>query len=156
MEAALGITSAASPAHAEIVVPKPEPIAAAVPVADSSAHGKLETQMGLTWVNRVGAVTLVIGVAFFFKYAIDNRWIGETGRVLLGVIAGCLPLAVADHFWRRDQETFAQGICGSGIAVLYLSFYASFAFYHLVPQAVAFLLFSLTCGSDSRLAHQRH
>ena len=152
MEAALGIASAASPVHAEIVVPKPEPLAAAVPVADSAAHGKLETQMGLTWVNRVGAVTLVIGVAFFFKYAIDNRWIGETGRVLLGFIAGCLTLAVADHFWRRDQETFAQGICGSGIAVLYLSFYASFAFYHLVPQAVAFLLFSLTTGLAGVLA----
>lgn len=120
--------------------------------ATSPATPKLETQVGLTWINRVGAVTLIIGVGFFFKYAIDNRWIGETGRVSLGAIAGMMTLAVADHFWRRDQKTFAQGICGTGIAVLYLSFYASFAFYHLVPLAVAFLLLSLTTAVAGALA----
>src|SRR5687768_7306716 len=45
----------------------------------------LETQVGLTWINRIGSITLVLGIAFFFKYAVDNEWIGESGRVLLGV-----------------------------------------------------------------------
>ena len=35
----------------------------------------LETTVGLTWVNRGGAVTLALGVAFAFKYAVDNAWI---------------------------------------------------------------------------------
>ena len=42
----------------------------------------------MVWVNRIGVITLVLGVAFFFKYAVDNRWIGETGRVVLGILAG--------------------------------------------------------------------
>jgi hypothetical protein len=33
-------------------------------------------------------VTLVLGIAFFFKWAVDNQWIGPGGRVILGVIAG--------------------------------------------------------------------
>ena len=32
----------------------------------------------------VGAVVLVLGVAFFLKYAFDNKWITESMRVVLG------------------------------------------------------------------------
>src|SRR5437899_3226534 len=44
----------------------------------------LETRLGLAWINRIGALTLVFFVAFTFKYAVDNAWIGPAGRVELG------------------------------------------------------------------------
>ena len=110
---------------------------AGVPHSQEKQH--LETRMGLTWVNRIGVITLIIGVAFFFKYAIDNQWIGETGRVILGVLAGLATLGAGDFLWKRGQKIYAQGICGLGISILYLSFYASFAFYHLLPQAASFV-----------------
>ncbi|MBV9268446.1 MAG: DUF2339 domain-containing protein, partial [Acidobacteriaceae bacterium] len=106
----------------------------------------LETKLGLTLLNRVGAVTLVLGIAFFFKWAVDNNWIGPAGRVLLGVIAGLCGLAIADRLWHRSQQVFAQGVTGASIAVLYVSIYAGFAFYHLVPQALAFLLMVCITG----------
>jgi uncharacterized membrane protein len=111
-----------------------------------------ETQMGLTWVNRIGVVTLILGVAFFFRYAIDNQWIGETGRVVLGILAGLGCIAAADRLWFRGQRVFAQGISGLGIALLYLSFYAGFGFYHFLPQPVAFLLMLLTTTTACALA----
>jgi uncharacterized membrane protein len=120
------------------------------PAPEARPH--LETRMGLTWINRIGVITLMFGVAFFFKYAIDNQWIGETGRVVLGVIAGLLTLAAGDILWRREHKIFAQGICGLGISILYLSFYASFGFYHLLPQAVAFVLMALTTATAGALA----
>src|SRR5438270_477354 len=97
----------------------------------------LETKVGLTLVNRIGVITLVLGVAFFFKWAVDNDWIGPAGRVILGVLAGCGALAAADFLFRKTQKTFAQGIAGAGLAILYLAGYAAFGFYHLVPQTVA-------------------
>src|SRR5258708_5187729 len=105
------------------LLPTPEP-----PIAPPASAGapRFETRMGLTWINRIGVLTLVIGVAFFFKYAIDNQWIGETGRVVLGILAGLATLAAADFVWRRDQKVFAQGVCGLGVSILYLSFYATF------------------------------
>ena len=106
----------------------------------------LETKVGLTILNRVGVVTLVLGIAFFFKWAADNNWIGPTGRVILGIVAGLAVLVGADILWRKKQEIFAQGLTGAGIAVLYLSIYASFGFYHLILQWFAFLLlFVVTC-----------
>src|SRR5205085_7934714 len=112
----------------------------------------LETRMGLTWINRIGVLTLVIGVAFFFKYAVDSQWIGETGRIVLGVLAGLATLAAGDFVWRRDQKIFAQGICGLGISILYLSFYATFGFYHLLPQAAAFVLMVAVTAMAGALA----
>lgn len=35
------------------------------------------------------AILLIFAATvFFLKYAFDNRWIGELGRVILGVAAG--------------------------------------------------------------------
>ena len=97
-------------------------------------------KVGLTLINRIGVITLVLGVAFFFKWAVDNNWIGPAGRVILGLFAGLGTLAAGDLLWRKAQRAFAQGITGTGIAVLYLASYAAFGFYHLIPQALAFLL----------------
>ncbi len=106
----------------------------------------LETKVGLTIVNRVGVVTLVLGIAFFFKWAVDNNWIGPGGRVVLGVLAGLGTLAISDKLWHTGQKIFAQGLTGAGIAVLYLSVYAAFGFYHLILQWFAFLLLFLISG----------
>ena len=104
------------------------------------AQPKLETQVGLSWVNRIGAITLVLGVAFFFKYAVDNDWIGPTGRVLIGLLAGLAGIVTAERVWSCGHKVFAQGIAGASASVLYLSFYAAFSLYQLIGPSVAFLL----------------
>ncbi len=135
----------------EKVLTETLPVVEPVPGREKSATApaptkpKLETKVGLTIVNRIGVVTLVLGVAFFFKWAVDNNWIGPGGRVILGVLAGFAALGAADFLWRKGQQVFAQGVTGTGVAVLYLAFYAAFGFYHLIPQGFAFLLmFSVT------------
>src|SRR5262249_30753595 len=69
---------------------------------------------------------------------------GPGGRVAMGVFAGLAALGGADRMWRGGQKTYAQGISGLGVAILYLSFYASFGFYHLVEPGFAFVLMVLT------------
>ena len=112
----------------------------------------LESKVGLTIVNRIGAITLVLGVAFFFKWAVDNNWIGPAGRVMLGLLAGFSTLAAADFTWRKRQQVFAQGITATGIAIIYLALYAAFDFYHLIPQSGAFLLLVATTAMAAVLA----
>lgn len=96
-----------------------------------------ETQFGLTAVNRIGALTLAIGIIFFFKYAVDNQWIGALGRTLLGVAGGLALIGAAEWLRHRGERVFAQGIAGCGLAVLYITCYAAFAWYHLVGQTAA-------------------
>jgi hypothetical protein len=128
---------------------KPEPVDAAPP---PSPKPQLETRIGLAWANRVGAITVVLAVAFAFKYAVDNDWIGPAGRVMLGVLTGFGALAFADRLWRGDHKTYAQGICGGGVSILYLSYYAAFGFYHLVDPALAFVLMVSAVAMGGALA----
>jgi uncharacterized membrane protein len=124
--------------------PSPQPIDR---VQTSNRNSQqLESRLGLTIVNRIGAITLAIGIVFFFKYAVDNKWIGASGRVVLGVITGLLLIGVADWLRKRDQRVFSQGVCGCGLAILYISLYASFAYYQILPQAVAFVAMVAACG----------
>lgn len=124
-----------------------EPAPLPVPIAGPKREPEqLESRLGLTIVNRIGAITLAIGIIFFFKYAVDNAWIGAAGRVLLGLIGGLILIGVAEWLRRRDQQVFSQGLAGCGLAVLYTSLYASFSYYQLVPEFVAFIGMVAACA----------
>ena len=96
---------------------------------------------GGNWLARIGVVALVIGVAFFLKLAFDNDWIGETGRIVLGILAG-LAMLGGGEYWQRRYPTYAQAFSGGGIALLYLAIFAAFGIYDLIGlyPATAFLL----------------
>src|SRR5438045_2056950 len=163
IEKALGIARAPAPAppppppRVEIPTrPSEEPALAAPPPAAPPPlpvdKPGFETKVGLAWVNRIGVVTFAFFVAFAFKYAVDNNWVGPSLRVTLGVVAGLATIAAADRVWRSGQTTYANGISGLGIAILYLSFYSSFGFYHLIEPAFAFVLMALTTAMAGALA----
>jgi uncharacterized membrane protein len=86
-------------------------------------------RFGPAAVNRIGALTLAIGIVFFFKYAVDSQWIGARMRVTLGLAAGITLIAAAQALRRRGQYVFSQGIAGCGVATLYIACYAAFAWY---------------------------
>src|SRR5260370_933982 len=118
----------------------------------SAGTQALETNSGLKWANRLGAITLVLGAAFGFKYAVDNQWIGPAGRVMLGVLGGFIAIGAADVLWRKGQRIFAQGVTAVGLGVLYLAVSAAFEYYHLIPQALAFVFMVATTALAAALA----
>jgi uncharacterized membrane protein len=85
-----------------------------------------------------GALTLLLGIGFFIKYAFDNGWIGPTGRVAIGLLAGIATIAVGERFRRGEQRVFAHAMTGLGGAILYLSLWGAGNAFHLVPVAVSF------------------
>lgn len=129
---------------------EPEPVAAPAVPPEIPVHGpprRFETRMGLTLVNRVGVVTLVLGAAFFFRYAVEAGWLGVTARVLLGAAAGAAALAIAERIRRTGQQVYAAGLAGAGIGILYLTIYAAFELYGLLGQAPAFILLALATAA---------
>jgi uncharacterized membrane protein len=101
-----------------------------------------EALVGGKLLNRIGALALVIGIGFFLKYAFDKNWISEAMRVSIGGGVGVLLLLLGHRFVKRGLNVFAQGLIGAGISVLYLAVYATFNYYHLVTQPVAFGMMS--------------
>ncbi|SEM26014.1 Predicted membrane protein [Chryseobacterium taichungense] len=88
-----------------------------------------------------GIFTLVLGIGYFVKYAIDKNWIGEISRAGIGFAVGVTIIAMG-HFLRRNYTVFASIITGGGIAILYFTTTIAFREYHLFAQSTAF---SVTC-----------
>jgi hypothetical protein len=104
----------------------------------ATARDALETRIGSRWLLYVGVVAIVVGVAYFEKLAIDNHWVSETTRVIQGAVAGLLLVAGGLQFVRKGYRLYGQILSGSGVAILYVSTYAAFNFYHLIDQTAAF------------------
>jgi uncharacterized membrane protein len=100
----------------------------------------LETQIGTQWLLYIGVIAIVIGVAYFEKLAIDNQWLGETARVIQGAVLGLVLTYAGLRFVGGGYAVYGQMITGGGAAILYLSTYAAFNFYHLIDRPVAFAL----------------
>ena len=145
--------SAASPAP---VSPGPAPVllAPAEPVGEESSGGvgALEGRLGGTWLSRVGAAVLVLGIGFFLRYALERDWVGPAGRVGLGVLIGLgFVLSAARHL-EGPYRVPAQGAVAVGLATLYLSAYAAYGVYELVRAGPAFAALLLVTVATMRLA----
>lgn len=115
-------------------VRRKEPVMAANPAISSS----LENAIGSRWIGRIGVLAIIFGVAFFLKYSFDNKFIGETGRIVLGMIWGAVFIGAGEYLQKKkDLGLYGQMLSGCGLAVFYLALYAAFALYHLIPLPLA-------------------
>ncbi len=99
----------------------------------------IESRIGSQWFNRIGILAILIGMAWFVKLAIDNHWIGPLGRVLIGLVAGAGLIAWSERFRSKGYTAFAYSLKATGSGILYISLWAAFSLYHLVPASVAFV-----------------
>lgn len=120
---------------------EPAPVSAPTPTPEppprSRTREEWEILIGGTLFNRIGAIVLVIAIALFLKFAFDNDWIRPPVRVLIGLVIGTGLLWGGARAYRSQLSIFAQGLIGAGIGTLYLSVFASYAFFDLVPVAWA-------------------
>ncbi len=89
-----------------------------------------------------GIVTLVLGIGYFVKYAIDQNWINETFRVAIGLVVGLAIIGTA-HKIRKNYEIFSSILIGGGLTVLYFTLTIAFREYHILTQNVTFALLVL-------------
>jgi uncharacterized membrane protein len=105
----------------------------------SSEKSNWESRIGAQWLNRIGIAAVLIGVAYFLNYAFESGWIGPTGRIAIGLLAGIAVVIWSERFRSRGYKIFSYSLKAVGIGALYLSLWASFQVYHLMPSEVVFL-----------------
>lgn len=106
--------------------------------SNKKVDSSLENAIGTRWIGRIGVLAILFGVAFFLKYSFDNKLIGETGRVMLGIFWGAAFIGVGEYLQKKkNMGLYGQMLSGGGLAVLYLALYAAFALYHLIPAPLA-------------------
>lgn len=138
------------------VVPESTPAGVIPPPAPRLSHtmsaGQIESVIGRRWVGYAAVLLILFATAFFLKYAFENRWIGELGRVAIGVAFGIAMCVLGFRYHRRRWRVFSQILTAGGIVVLYLSTYAAFGYYHLVGQKGAFIFLAILIAEAAALA----
>lgn len=94
------------------------------------------------WPLKTGAFFILLGFVWLTTYAFLNNWIGETGRITFGLIAGALVLYGGEL---RLRVVKSQGITlvGLGAAVMVITVYAAQNVYNMFPSLVALSIISL-------------
>jgi uncharacterized membrane protein len=134
------------------IPPRPNVAAPKFAQAVQRSSESLEGTIGKLWLNRIGIVAILIGVAYFLKYAFDSGWIGPGGRVAIGLIAGIAVVVWSESFRRKGSAAFSYSLKAVGIGILYLSLWAASQYFHLVPASVAFVAMILVTASTITLA----
>jgi uncharacterized membrane protein len=102
---------------------------------------------------KVGVIISFFGVAFLLRYAVDrNLLVVPIELRLLGVaVAAGVLLAVG---WRLRQRSavYALSLQGGGIGILYLTIFAAFRLYTLLPATAAFALLVILTAAGGALA----
>jgi uncharacterized membrane protein len=124
---------------------EPPPPLARLPSLAANRTGEpwLEAAIGGRLLLYVGTAAVVLGLAFFLKYAFEHDWVTERMRVVLGAGAGAALIAAGLRFSRAGYDVYGQILAGGGLAALYLSVYAAFDFYGLIGRTTAFVLLLL-------------
>jgi uncharacterized membrane protein len=99
--------------------------------------------LGGNTLVRVGIVVLFFGFAFLVKYAVDNDYFPLELRLALTALAGIV-LTVVGWRLRERRPDVGLALQGGGIAILYLSIFAAYRLYDLLPGSAAFVLLVLT------------
>ncbi|MCH8569478.1 MAG: DUF2339 domain-containing protein [Balneolales bacterium] len=89
------------------------------------------------WFNKIGIGLVLLGVAFLFKYSIDQGWLTPTVRVAFGLILGT-GLIVAGNYIFTKRRNFGQVLLGGGIATFYITGFAAFQLFALISSPLAF------------------
>src|SRR5690349_24607252 len=111
----------------------------------------LEARIGSQWLNRIGIVALLIGLSYFLKYAFENNWIGAA-QILIGLIAGAAVVVWSEWFRMRGYQAFSYSLKAVGIGALFLSLWAAFQVYSLIPSGIAFVMMLAVTGATAAMA----
>ena len=83
----------------------------------------MEEVLGTDWLNKLGMISVVIGVALFLAY--EMRELGPAGKVLVGFAVSGGFLGIGFFFERRERwRILARAALGGGWALLYFTTYA--------------------------------
>lgn len=100
---------------------------------------------------RFGVIVLFFGVAFLLKYASEHIEVPIEAR-LIGVVLGAVVMLAVGWRLRLRRPGYALIVQGGGIGILYLTVFAAFRLYQLLPGGFVFVLLAAMAVFSAMLA----
>jgi uncharacterized membrane protein len=102
-------------------------------------------------VAKLGVVILFFGVAFLVRFAAEAGLLPIEYR-LMGVTLAAIVMLALGWRLRRSRPDFAMVVQGGAIGILYLTIFAAFRLYELLPPPAALALMLAVVGLSGALA----
>jgi len=143
---------AAAPPPPPLEPPPPEP-----PPAPAFELPRIDWEqlIGVWMFSAVAGVALVLAAIFFLRYSIDHGWLAPPVRVAIGLITAIGLLVACELKAARRYPATANAMDAAAIAILFSTFYAAYALWHLMPAAAAFGLLALVTAVAVLLSIRR-
>ena len=109
----------------------------------ATSETNFEKYIGENLFGKIGILIFIIGIGFFVKYAIDQNWINETARTLMGYAVGAGMLVLAERLHKR-YHTFSSLLAGGAFGIYYLITAIAFHYYALFSHTMAFVILCVT------------
>ncbi|WP_249113334.1 MULTISPECIES: DUF2339 domain-containing protein [Prevotella] len=109
----------------------------------ATSETNFEKYIGENLFGKIGILIFIIGIGFFVKYAIDQNWINETARTLMGYAVGAGMLVLAERLHKR-YHTFSSLLAGGAFGIYYLITAIAFHYYDLFSHTMAFVILCVT------------
>lgn len=109
----------------------------------ATSETNFEKYIGENLFGKIGILIFIIGIGFFVKYAIDQNWINETARTLMGYAVGAGMLVLAERLHKR-YHTFSSLLAGGAFGIYYLITAIAFHYYALFSHTIAFVILCVT------------
>ena len=109
----------------------------------ATSETNFEKYIGENLFGKIGILIFIIGIGFFVKYAIDQNWINETARTLMGYAVGAGMLVLAERLHKR-YHTFSSLLAGGAFGIYYLITAIAFHYYDLFSHTMAFVILCAT------------
>lgn len=130
----------AVPSRSSIPDPASPPPLPAKPKERSSSA--LTLQSSEFWLSKVGIALVLFGVAFGFKYSIDQGWLTPVVRHLIGTGIGT-GLLIWGFLTFSKHRRFSLVLIGGGLAAYYITIFSAFQLFALISHQLAFTLMTL-------------
>jgi uncharacterized membrane protein len=150
-EATIASSTQAPPRIASTATSQTSPTPSKPGVIENLVKAAVAWLTGGNTVVRAGVVVLFIGLSFLAKWAAENALFPVELRLAFVGLAG-LALLIFGFRLRDKKHGYAMTLQGAGVAVLYLTVFASFRLYSLIPAGFALAIMVAVCGLSAAIA----
>lgn len=117
----------------------PEPVIKPFGLVEEKKKVDYERYVGENLFGKIGILVLVVGMGLFVKYAIDQNWINEVLRTVLGFVVGGALLFLSQKL-KKTYRTFSSLLAGGAFAIFYVTVGIAYHYYGLFSQTAAFII----------------
>jgi uncharacterized membrane protein len=136
------------------IAPAPAAEAAARPAAEAAEEPSSPIVAWLVQGNpiaKLGVILLFFGLAYLLRFASERGWLPIEVR-LAGAAAIAMALLAVGWRLRERRPVYALTLQGGSIGALYLTSFAAFRVYSLLPSGLVFALLIVICAASVALA----